>query len=308
MKLAGLSIDVDSVASHLEGYGFERSSGDEPGNAAYRLAIPRALDLFERLSARATFFLIGREAREHSQVVGEIARRGHEVASHSMTHRLPFGDLDTESLRLELWESRRLLEDLAGTPVVGFRAPSWDLSERLVREIARAGYHYDASTYPSILLPLLRRSVARRSRSGQSRARTVSLSRSFGPTGMHTLSAAGKSLVEVPMCTALGLRLPYYQTMRFLVPRWTFALLRSLAQARRGAITFSFHAVDFLGVEEDRLDPRIARHPGMKLSLAAKLSAAERSVTELASRRVLPLAELVEERFGPRRIDEAEAR
>lgn len=309
MTLAGLSIDVDSVASHLEGYGFERGAGDGPGeapsNSAYQLAIPRALELFESLGARATFFLIGREAREHRQVVREIARRGHEVASHSMTHRLPFGDLDDESLRVELAHSRELLEDLAGAPVVGFRAPSWDLSERLVKEIARAGYRYDASTYPSILLPMLRRAVAHRSRTGRSRAQAGSLSRAFGPATLHTLAAGARPLVEVPMCTAPGLRLPYYQTMRFLMPGWTFAALRLLVHTRRSALTFSFHAVDFLGIDEDRLDSRIARHPGMTLSLQAKLAAAERSVADLAPRRVLPLAELVEQRFGPWSAEDA---
>jgi peptidoglycan/xylan/chitin deacetylase (PgdA/CDA1 family) len=303
MTLAGLSIDVDSVASHLEGYGFEPGAGDgsddASSGAAYRLAIPRALELFESLGARATFFLIGREAREHPEVVRDITRRGHEVASHSMTHRLPFGNLDDEALRVELEESRKLLEDLALSPVVGFRAPSWDLSERLVEGIARAGYRYDASTYPSILLPLLRRAIARRSRSGRSCAQTRSVSRTFGPATLHTIAAGARPLVEVPMCTAPGLRLPYYQTMRFLMPGWTFAALRLLVHTRRSALTFSFHAVDFLGIDEDRLDSRIARHPGMTLSLRTKLVAAQRSVAELAPRRVLPLAELVEQHFGP---------
>lgn len=302
MKLAGLSIDVDSVGSHLEGYGFERPSehpaaGDT--DDVYRLAVPRALDLFDRLDARATFFLIGQEARRHPEVIRDIARRGHEVASHSMTHRLPFSDLNDQQLRVELADSRELLEELAQAPVVGFRAPSWDLSARLLAAITEAGYRYDASTYPSILLPLLRRSVARRSRGGESRAQAGAWSAAFGPSGLHTLPSGRRSLAEVPMCTAPWLRLPYYQTMRFLMPSSAFAVLRFLTLNRRSSVTYSFHAVDFLGLDEDGLDRRIARHPGMALSLPVKLKAARRSITDLAPRRVITLAALVEQHFGP---------
>ena len=154
MKMAGLSVDVDSVASHLEGYGFDRPQDD---GTAMRLAVPRAMDLFERYEARATFFLIGCEAESYPDAVREIADRGHEVASHSMTHRLPFATLDNERAQEEIIDSKELLLRLSGEEVVGFRAPSWDADTTLCERLARAGYSYDASAYPSILLPLLRR-------------------------------------------------------------------------------------------------------------------------------------------------------
>ncbi|MCK5439834.1 MAG: polysaccharide deacetylase family protein, partial [Gemmatimonadetes bacterium] len=107
MRLVGLSIDVDSVASHLEGYGFERPADD---GAAYRAAVPRIMNLLDSFSARATFFLIADEARHHPDVVRRIVARGHEVASHSMTHRLPFAQLAPPDLRLEVRGSKTLLE------------------------------------------------------------------------------------------------------------------------------------------------------------------------------------------------------
>lgn len=296
MRRAGLSIDVDSVSSHLEGYGIE-SAGDD--GSAYRLAVPRALEILERCGARATFFLIAREAERHPESVVEIVRRGHEVASHSMTHRLPFADLDDTALDVELAGSKRVLEELAGQSVAGFRAPSWDLSDRLLSAVVAAGYRYDASTYPSILLPLLRRAVARRSAQGASRTVSGAWAGAFGRTGVHRRRSEDGQLTEVPMCTAPFLRLPYYQTMRFVLPRPFFVLLRAVAHARRGAISYQFHAVDFLGLEEDRLDPAIGRHPGMGLSLAAKLGLASEAVSALGRGRwVVPLVEVVEDRLG----------
>lgn len=297
MKLAGLSIDVDSVASHLQGYGFETAPA---AGAAYRVAVPRALELLERAGAGCTFFLIGDEARSHPETVREIVRRGHEVASHSMTHRLPFGPLDDDRLRLEVADSRKLLEELAGAPVRGFRAPSWDLSPRLLGAVAAAGYRYDASTYPSILLPLLRLAVARRSRSGSSRAGSPLWSGVLGPAGPHLRRAGGRTLVEVPMCTTPWTRLPYYHSMRLLLPGLLFGVIRAAAHLRRGAVTYQLHAVDFLGLSEDRLDPRIGRHPGMELALDRKLDLARRAISHLAARReVVSLERLVESRFGP---------
>ena len=129
MKLVSVSIDVDSVASHLQGYGFERPVDD---GAAYRAAIPRILNILNALDARATFFLIADEARHHPQVVRRIVAGGHEVASHSMTHRLPFAELSPPDLMLEVRGSKTLLEALVGGEVTGFRAPSWDLNLSLI--------------------------------------------------------------------------------------------------------------------------------------------------------------------------------
>lgn len=302
-RLAGLSVDLDSVASHLEGYGFERPEDD---GAAYRRAVPRLLQLLDRADARCTFFLIAEEASRYPDVVRAIADRGHEVASHSMSHRLPFGGLSDRELEREVRESRELLEELASRPVRGFRAPSWDLSPRLLDAVVDAGYRYDASTYPSLLLPLLRLSVARRSQEGRSRTASGLFDGVFGPTRPHRLEAGAGSLVEIPICTAPFTRLPYYHTLRFLLPAPLFRILGLLARSRRGPVTYQFHAVDFMGLENDRLDPRIERHPGMDRPLDEKLELAAAALDELGDdRAVVPLTDVAEELRATRPRDPA---
>lgn len=296
MRLAGLSVDVDSVASHLEGYGFDRPADD---GAAYRLAVPRALDLFERSGARATFFLIAEEAEGHPDRVREICERGHEVASHSMTHTLPFFPLDEERSELELRGSRRLLERLAACEIDGFRAPSWDTDVGLLERLAAAGYRYDASAYPSILLPLLRRSIAARSAHGRARTNRSLWDGVFGPTEPHRLDTGSGQIWEVPLGTTPFARLPHYHTLRFVLPAPAFRFIAAWARTRRGPTTYQFHAVDFLGATEDALDPRIMRHPGMGLPLSRKLVVAEECLGSLMrSRRVVPLRELIDHLAG----------
>ena len=290
MKLAGLSVDVDSVASHLEGYGFERPPDD---GMAYETALPRALDLFDELGARATFFLIAEEAEAHPETVREIVRRGHEIGSHSMTHRLPFADMSEERSQSEVVESKALLERISGGRVEGFRAPSWDTDSDLMARLGRAGYRYDASAYPSILLPLLRRSIAARSAGGSVRTRSGLWDGVFGPAGPHRIASGDETMVEIPVATTPFARLPYYHTLCYVLPEPVFRLIGAAARSRRGPTSYQFHAVDFLGTVEDRLDSRIARHPGMEVALSRKLGLARDSLSTLSrSRRVVPLRDI----------------
>lgn len=292
MNPAGLSIDVDSVASHLAGYGLPAAGN---AAAAYRVAIPRALELFHRLGVRATFFLIASEATAHPDVVRRIVREGHEVASHSLTHCLPFPRERGPLLQREVGESKALLEALSGMPVIGFRAPSWEFSPALVEELAEAGYRYDASVYPSPLLFALRHSVAGRSEGAPARGVTTwrDCTRS---ASVDSITTSHGQLAEVPVCVTPMLRVPYYHTLRLMLPGVVQRLIGAWARSRRDGVSYCFHAVDFLAVEQDGLDPRIARHPGMRMPLGYKLQLAEEATKDLAhSRDVVPLGEMIAE-------------
>jgi peptidoglycan-N-acetylglucosamine deacetylase len=278
-RLSGLSIDVDSVASHLQGYGFQDGVRD---GTAYDLAIPRALEVFGACGARGTFFLIAEEAALHRDVVRAVVAEGHEVGCHSMSHSLPFDLTDRERRRKELVEARAVLEETAGVAVTGFRAPSWDTQPLLLPSLAEAGYRYDASSYPTWMLLLHRLTVARRSGAQKNTLGAPISHLFFGRTKPHTVRLKDREVAEIPICTAPFVRIPYYHTLRYLLPAPAFRALVALTRTRRGPLGYVFHAVDFLGVQEDRLDPRIGRHPGMNRPLAEKLSLAGTAVRELA--------------------------
>jgi peptidoglycan/xylan/chitin deacetylase (PgdA/CDA1 family) len=63
---------------------------------------PQLLDLLDRHSARATFFVIGRFVRECPELVREIAARGHALGNHTDTHPA-----------LTLLSARRIEEELS---------------------------------------------------------------------------------------------------------------------------------------------------------------------------------------------------
>jgi peptidoglycan/xylan/chitin deacetylase (PgdA/CDA1 family) len=74
---------------------------------------------------------------------GDLARRGHVIASHTHLHTTPSADLSPEALERELAGSKRILEDIIGEPV---RALAWregkplGADERADRALAAAGY------------------------------------------------------------------------------------------------------------------------------------------------------------------------
>lgn len=112
--------------------------------------VQRILDLLAEHGHTATFFVLGWVARRHSQLIRRIADAGHEIASHGMDHAM-LHHLTPARFSEELVDSRRLLEDISGKPVIGFRAPTFSITLKTawaLDALAAAGYQYDSSIFP----------------------------------------------------------------------------------------------------------------------------------------------------------------
>lgn len=277
---ATIGVDLDPVDVHLAGYGLASTHRD---TSIFDAGLPRLLDIFARHDVRATFFALGRDAQAQAASLRLIEAAGHEVACHSMTHPAALARLRPDRLDVELVQSKALLEDALGTAIVGFRAPNWDLDRALLERLATAGYSYDASTIPSPLLPLLRFAVAARSRRpGMAlRLRLTPMTTREGP---RAYDLAGRSIIEFPVSVTRFARLPIYHTMRSMIS--DAALDRHLdGLARRGlGLDYAIHGIDALGLIEDGVDERLARHPGMTISRAEKLALLDRTVASIVAR------------------------
>jgi polysaccharide deacetylase family protein (PEP-CTERM system associated) len=93
---------------------------------------------------RCTFFVLGWLADRLPKLVREIQNRGHEVASHGCIHQLP-DLLSADALKQDLTDSKKLLEDITGAEVVGYRAPSFSINNDILKTIQDSGYRYDSS-------------------------------------------------------------------------------------------------------------------------------------------------------------------
>jgi polysaccharide deacetylase family protein (PEP-CTERM system associated) len=100
---------------------------------------------------KANFFVVGLLARSRPHLVKEIARRGHEVASHSYMHRL-IPRMTPAEFAEDVALSKKVLEDLVGRAVVGFRAPEFSvqrLDHPCFTALKECGFEYDSSVFPA---------------------------------------------------------------------------------------------------------------------------------------------------------------
>jgi polysaccharide deacetylase family protein (PEP-CTERM system associated) len=110
----------------------------------------RLLDLFANADVRATFFVLGWIADRFPTLVKRIAAAGHEIASHGYHHQLAYM-LTPQQFREDVRTAKIAIENAAGVPVRGFRAPSFSIIEQnlwALDVLIEEGYEYDTSIYP----------------------------------------------------------------------------------------------------------------------------------------------------------------
>ena len=112
--------------------------------------VDRILAMLAERQVHATFFTLGWIAERYPQLVRRIVDGGHELASHGYGHERA-SDLSPEAFTQDIERAKRLLEDLGGVAVNGYRAPSFSIGLAnlwAVDRLARAGYRYSSSIYP----------------------------------------------------------------------------------------------------------------------------------------------------------------
>jgi polysaccharide deacetylase family protein (PEP-CTERM system associated) len=198
----------------------------------------RLLDLFDEHGIKSTFFVLGWVARRSPSLVREIHDRGHEIASHGMSHRLVY-DQSPQEFASETRESKALLEEITGTAVLGYRASTYSITRRSLWALdilCEAGFRYDSSIFP-IHHDLYGIPDAE-------------------PVPSRIATPKGATIVEFPMSAApmLGAKIPVSGGGYFrLLPYWlTRAGLRKLNNELARPFIFYLHPW-----EVDPMQPRV---------------------------------------------------
>lgn len=135
---------VSALAPHVQ-----RSTWDSRTCRVER-NVGRLLEMFERRGAHATFFTLGWIAERYPHLVRDIVAGGHELASHGFSHQRATEQTPAE-FRDDIDRSKKLLEDLGGLPVHGYRAPSFSIGHEnpwAFDALLECGYRYSSSVYP----------------------------------------------------------------------------------------------------------------------------------------------------------------
>jgi len=145
-----MSVDVEDYfqVSAFEGH-IARSEWDHLPSRVVRNT-ERILDLFQRRGVKATFFVLGWVAERYPVLVRRIIEDGHELASHGYSHVRVVHQQPAEFLE-DVTRTKKILEDIAGSPVKGYRAASYSIGARslwALDALAEADYQYSSSIYP----------------------------------------------------------------------------------------------------------------------------------------------------------------
>ncbi len=184
----------------------------------------RVLALFGRHGVKATFFTLGWVAERYPSLVKRIVDQGHEIGSHGYSH-VRATEQSPADFADDVRKTRKLLQDLSGQPVYGYRAASFSVAKRnlwALQEIEAAGHRYSSSVNP-----------IRHDLYGIPDAPRFS----FRPKGLE--------LIEVPITTVKMFRanLPcggggYFRIAPYSYFKWA---IRRVNKQEREAAVFYFH-------------------------------------------------------------------
>ena len=109
------------------------------------------LELLAAAGGTATCFVVGYFAKRFPHLIREAAAAGHEIASHSYFHRLVY-EMSANEFYQDVLATRKLLEDVSGRAIRGFRAPAFSVTKQtpwFFEKLVEAGYNYDSSVFPA---------------------------------------------------------------------------------------------------------------------------------------------------------------
>ena len=279
--LASLSLDLDNKWSYLKVRGDQRWQ-DLP--SYFDTVVPRILTALDRASLKATVFVVGQDAalEKNHDAIRSIADAGHEIANHSFHHEPWLHLYSPQQIAEELESAEDAIREVTGAETLGFRGPGFSISDDVLSELARRGYRYDGTSFPTFLGPLARLFYFLRTRlNSKQREDRKELFGQFSD-GFQTLSPhvwqsnEGDSLVRIPVTTMPVLKFPihasYLLYLREFSPGLAMTYFRLALSACRWCgvePSFLLHPLEFLGSDDDQ---DLAFFPGMSSRSDVKLA------------------------------------
>ncbi len=89
------------------------------------------------------------QPQDFPAIIKELSNAGHEIACHGLRHELIY-NLPFDTWVEETKEAKKILEDLIGKEVAGYRAPSWSMpfKKRYYEALVDLGFLYSSSYFP----------------------------------------------------------------------------------------------------------------------------------------------------------------
>jgi peptidoglycan-N-acetylglucosamine deacetylase len=290
-KLASVSVDLDPISCYYRIHAL----GPHPAELAdvvLRRAVPRYLEILGRHDVKATFFVVASDLQSPAAraLVKELVRAGHELGNHSLTHPYDLARLPREKVAEEIRRAHEEISSLVGAPVVGFRAPGYDLSPAMLDEIGRLGYLYDSSIFPApgyyaakaVVMAGLSL-LGRKSGAVMTNPRALLASANpYRPDPSAPWRKGQGPVVELPIAVTRGLRLPAIGTNLLAAPGPVRVSLLD-GMIGRPFFNLELHGIDLVDSDDDGIPSAlVARQPDLRVPLVTKRRAFEATLDRLA--------------------------
>lgn len=148
MSFSTLSIDWEDFGQLYGKYHYRDIT--PPVGAAIERQNQIMLDLLDETGNKATFFILGMLAKYKPELVKAIAARGHEIGIHGQNHEAMF-NLTPDAAKKDLQESVKIVSDITGQKIHGYRAPFFSVNESnlyVLEILSDLGLTYDSSIFP----------------------------------------------------------------------------------------------------------------------------------------------------------------
>jgi peptidoglycan/xylan/chitin deacetylase (PgdA/CDA1 family) len=215
MIQASINIDLDTLADDIDSHGRLIHDDGLPA-ITYDRVLPRFLELLDRHSIKATFFVIGRDVADHAVLLKRLAADGHELANHTMHHNKQLVNLNKAEMCREIAECHGALSALSDAPIVGFRAPGYTVSTSVIQVLRQLGYRYDTSLNGSLTYSVIKRLFKAVRLHDKAYVTCQPIADHFGPRnpfrladGHLTRIDAASSFLEIPVSVVPRVHYPF---------------------------------------------------------------------------------------------------
>lgn len=290
-RLCAVSVDLDEVPCYTAIHGLPPLDGPA-AYAVYRRALPRLVELFDRLRLRATFFAIGRDlAHTHARVaLRELSASGHEVGNHTYDHLYDLTLRSRDEMRVQVVAGADAIQAATGRRPLGFRAPGYTVDDTLLSVLSEAGVGYDSSVFPCPAYYGLKVAAIQRYRlRGRPTHSIVDHPRVLrAPADPYRIgqpyTQRGDGLLELPIAVTRDRsgRLPFIGTTVIMAGRRGAEWLCDRIVGRP-LINLELHGIDAADATLDELEPLQAAQPDLRKPASEKLLLLEQVIEQLRS-------------------------
>jgi hypothetical protein len=269
-----LSIDLDNAWSYLK----TRNDEAWQGFPSYLdQVVPDVLSMMDRHALSLTVFIVGRDAAlpGNRAAMGLLGASRHEMGNHSYEHEPWITGRSAAEIAAEIGLAQDAISGATGRRPSGFRSPGYALAPTVLEALGSLGFLYDASSLPTCIGPIARAyyfATAKMTPQEREQRKALfgSVRDAFRPLKPYMVDTGSGSLLELPVTTFPGVRLPiHFSYVLYLAERSELAAMTyfrtAMKACRAGGVQPSLllHPLDFLVADDV---PSLAFFPAMHMA------------------------------------------